>query len=93
MTGCAPGFSPSRDLAEAPLAGDHVRGVLARHGELELSRFIGELIRTLMSALMDDVLAETRAGLARGQSRQSAADVRGVPAGAGRLFRRRCWRG
>ncbi len=54
------------ELAEAPLAGDHVKGVIARHGRPELSRFIGELIRTLMSALIEDVLAETRARLADG---------------------------
>jgi dGTPase len=54
------------ELAEAPLAGAHVKGVIARHGELELSRFIGELIRTLMSELMEDVLAATRAALAAG---------------------------
>jgi dGTPase len=47
------------DLADAPLAGAHARAVRARYGELELSRFIGELIRTLMSALTDDVLTET----------------------------------
>jgi len=43
--------------------GQHVRAVQDRHGDLELSRFIGELIRILMSALMDDVLSETRARL------------------------------
>jgi dGTPase len=46
-------------LKEAPLAGQHVQNVLARYGELELSRFIGEMIRTLMSALLDDLRAET----------------------------------
>jgi dGTPase len=44
--------------------GDHVKGVLERRGELELSRFIGELIRTLMSELLEDVLAQTKANLA-----------------------------
>lgn len=66
------------DLATAPLAGDHVRALQHRRGELELSRFIGELIRTLMSALMDDVLGETRARLAAAAP-GSAADVRTVP--------------
>jgi dGTPase len=47
------------DLIQAPLAGAHAEAVKARYGELELSRFIGELIRTLMSALTDDVRAET----------------------------------
>jgi dGTPase len=65
------------DLLDAPLAGEHVKGVLARHGELELSRFIGELIRTLMSELMEDVLARTRANLAA-HDFKSAADLRGA---------------
>ena len=66
------------DLAEAPLAGSHVRAVQARRGDLELSRFIGELIRTLMSALMDDVLVETRIRLAAANPR-TGADIRAVP--------------
>ena len=64
------------------------RRVMARYGELELSRFIGELIRTLMSALMDDVLAETGAQSGRGTS-GSAAAVRGGRPGAGGAFRPR----
>jgi dGTPase len=47
------------DLVQAPLVGAHAAAVRARYGELELSRFIGELIRTLMSALTDDVRSET----------------------------------
>jgi dGTPase len=66
------------DLARAPLAGDHVRAVQAIHGELELSRFIGELIRTLMSALTDDVLIETRIRLAAANP-QTGAGIRAVP--------------
>jgi dGTPase len=61
------------DLTAAPLVGDHVKGVLARHGKIELSRFIGELMRTLMSELMEDVLVTTRANV---QSLSSAVAVR-----------------
>jgi dGTPase len=61
------------ELAAAPLAGPHVKGVLAAHGDLELSRFIGELIRTLMSELMEDVLAATRAALDAGAFADAAA--------------------
>jgi dGTPase len=71
--GLRAGIFTIRDLTTAPLAGEHVKGVLERHGELELSRFIGELMRTLMSELMEDVLNQTRANLA-GVS--SAAAVR-----------------
>jgi dGTPase len=71
--GLRAGLITVAELAQAPLAGAHVQGVLARHGELELSRFIGELIRTLMSALIEDVLAETGARLAAAQFANAAA--------------------
>ncbi len=73
--GLRAGIFTIADLTAAPLAGEHVKGVLARHGELELSRFIGELMRTLMSELMEDVMATTRANL---QGISSAAAVRGA---------------
>jgi len=66
------------ELAGAPLAGPHVKAVRAQYGELELSRFIGELIRRLMSALTDDVLAETGARLAA-INPVSVAAIRTVP--------------
>ncbi len=87
---CAPALFTVADLTDAPLAGAHVRAVLARYGELELSRFIGELIRTLMSALMDDLRAETGARLAAAQpqsARRCAAAGRALVA----LFARACW--
>jgi len=71
--GLRAGLFTIADLAAAPLAGDHVQGVLVRHGEMELSRFIGELMRTLMSELMEDVLMTTRANL---DGLASAAAVR-----------------
>ncbi|HEX4178314.1 MAG TPA: dNTP triphosphohydrolase, partial [Rhizomicrobium sp.] len=73
--GLRAGIFTIHDLTGAPLAGEHVKGVLERHGELELSRFIGELIRTLMSELMEDVMAQTRENLA---GVASAAAVRGA---------------
>jgi len=71
--GLRAGLFTIADLTASPLAGDHVRGVVARHGEMELSRFIGELMRTLMSELMEDVLTTTRANL---EGLSSAAAVR-----------------
>jgi dGTPase len=71
--GLRAGLFTIADLTASPLAGDHVKGVLARHGEMELSRFIGELMRTLMSELMEDVLVTTRANL---DGLASAAAVR-----------------
>jgi dGTPase len=64
------------DLAQAPLAGPIVRDILARFGEgLELGRFIGELVRVLMSAMVQDLLKETQARLATARIRK-AAEVR-----------------
>ena len=71
--GLRAGLFTMRDLLGWPLVGAHVRGVLERHGELELSRFIGELIRTLMSELMEDVLSQTRANLGTGNFPDAAA--------------------
>jgi dGTPase len=65
------------DLLEWPIVGTHVKGVLSRYGELQLSRFIGEMIRTLMSELMEDVLDTTRANLAAADF-ASAAALRGA---------------
>jgi dGTPase len=67
------------DLREAPLVGEYVREVSARYGELELGRFIGELVRKLMGKLVGDLIVETRARLHRADP-QSAAEVRAHPA-------------
>jgi dGTPase len=75
--GLRAGLFSVHDLLEWPLVDAHAKGVLDRHGELELSRFIGELIRTLISELMEDVLAQTRANLQQGQF-ASAAALRGA---------------
>lgn len=63
------------DLVAAPLAGPMARDVVGRFGALELGRFIGETVHRLISALIDDLLTETRARLAHTQP-QSPADVR-----------------
>lgn len=63
------------DLRDAPLAGKMARDVLSRFGPLELSRFIGETVHRLISALIDDLLTETRARLARTRP-ETVADVR-----------------
>jgi dGTPase len=63
------------DLAEAPLAGAIVRDIRGRKGELEVSRFIGELVRILMSEMVNDLLAETGRRIAAATP-ASAAQVR-----------------
>lgn len=74
--GLRAGLFAVADLASAPLAGPHARAVGLRFGDLELGRFIGELVRTLMSALVDDLLTETRRRL-KDAAPASAVAVRG----------------
>jgi len=71
------------DLAKAPLAGPHARAVIDRFGDLELSRFIGELVRTLMSVMVDDLLTEIRQRIARASpaTADDARDHQGALAG------------
>ena len=73
--GLRAGLFGTADLADAPLAGPQVRAIQKRYGELEASRFIGELVRILIGTLVDDLLAETRRRLAIVKP-SSAADVR-----------------
>jgi dGTPase len=63
------------DLIEAPLAGPFVRAVVERFGKLESGRLIGEIVRRLMSALIGDLLNETRRQIA-GVAPASVAEVR-----------------
>ena len=63
------------DLRVAPLAGEYTRAVVQSYGDLELGRFIGEAVRRLMSALIEDLLAETRRRIGFANV-NSAADVR-----------------
>ncbi len=71
--GLRAGLFTVTDLQDWPLVGRHAQAVQQRFGDLELSRFIGELIRTLMSELMEDVTTTTRANLA---GVETAAQVR-----------------
>ena len=73
--GLRAGLFHIEDLRTAPLAGPHTAAVLARFGDLDLGRFIGEMVRTLMSALIDDLLDESRRRIAAAAPK-NAADVR-----------------
>jgi len=67
-------FAPG-DLVDVPLTGPHTRAVVAEYGELELGRFIGEMVRGLMSQLIVDLIGETKRRLAAAEPR-SAVGVR-----------------
>lgn len=66
------------ELAAAPLVGPYVSEIGARYGTLEFSRLVGEIVRRLMSAMIGDLVAETRARLAVANP-SSAADIRAEP--------------
>ncbi len=66
------------DLESAPLVGAHVKAIGGRYGRLESGRLIGEIVRKLMSALIGDMTAETKARLDRVRP-NSAAQVRAQP--------------
>lgn len=61
--GLRAGLFGQADLARAPLVGPHAADIISSHAALETGRFIGEIVRRLMSALIRDLLAETRARL------------------------------
>jgi len=63
------------DLKAAPLVGRFVHEIAAAYGTLEASRLIGEIVRRLMSAMVVDLVSETRARLAESGA-GSAAEVR-----------------
>lgn len=63
------------DLGDVPLVGAALADVLRRHPSLERPRLIHETVRRVISAMVNDVLAET-ARNARRLALRSAADVR-----------------
>jgi dGTPase len=65
------------DLEGAPFVGPHVKAIGGRYGHLEPGRLIGEIVRRLMSAMIGDMIAETRTRLAAAKP-CSAAEVRGA---------------
>ncbi|MEI9929452.1 MAG: deoxyguanosinetriphosphate triphosphohydrolase [Rhizomicrobium sp.] len=74
--GLRAGLFTVADLIEAPLAGEQARDIEKRWPGLESSRFIGELVRTLIGSLVDDLLTETRARIATAEP-SSVDRVRG----------------
>ncbi|HUO93118.1 MAG TPA: deoxyguanosinetriphosphate triphosphohydrolase [Rhizomicrobium sp.] len=64
------------DLVDAPLVGPYVSEIVSRYGALEFSRLVGEIVRRLMSAMIGDLVAETRARLAAAKP-LSVVDIRG----------------
>jgi dGTPase len=63
------------DLAALPLAGDVLREIAAGHPGIEPARRVHEFVRRLITRMIEDVMAESRRGLAALDAR-SADDVR-----------------
>ena len=61
------------DLFDAPLAGERAQAIVARYGELETGRFVGELVSQLIGALVSDLIAETERRLAAVRPTSAAA--------------------
>ena len=72
-------FSVS-ELEQAPLAGHCARAVSQAFGNIELGRFIGEVVHRLMSTLIEDLLRHTRRRI-EACGAGSAASVREQRAG------------
>jgi dGTPase len=77
--GLRAGLFALADLAEVPLAGDIVREIARRHPGIEPGRGAHELVRRLITRMINDVLAESERRLAALGAR-SADDVRGARA-------------
>lgn len=63
------------DLAEIPVVGEVLEGVLARHRDLARARLAHEVVRGLIGRMADDVLAQSRGAIKTARP-ESARDVR-----------------
>lgn len=73
--GLRAGLFGSDALSDAPLVGPVTSAMRGGAGEIELSRFIGELVRTIIGALVADLISETRRRLAAACPK-TVADIR-----------------
>jgi dGTP triphosphohydrolase len=71
--GLRAGLFSMDELLTAPLAGPRAKEITDRYGELEPSRFIGELVSRLIGDLVADLLTETQARLAAAKPASVAA--------------------
>ena len=65
------------DLAEITLLGEVMAGIKKEHGDLEHRYLVQEMIREMIGAMVEDVLAETESRL-QDLNPQTADDVRGA---------------
>ena len=77
--GLRAGLFSDTDLAELPLVGAALAEVGEAHPGLERPRFLHEMIRRMIDAMVGDVVAETRKRLTRGHV-ETAEDIRSASA-------------
>ncbi len=73
--GLRAGLFTLADIATVPIIGDIVAGINAQHPKLDDGRRVHEVVRRLITRMIEDVIAETNARLKERKPR-SAADVR-----------------
>ena len=73
--GLRAGLFAAADLAAMPLTGDILRDIAAQYPDLESARVSHELVRRIITRMIEDVIAEASARLRRTGAR-SADDVR-----------------
>ncbi|MGE3146006.1 MAG: deoxyguanosinetriphosphate triphosphohydrolase, partial [Pseudorhodoplanes sp.] len=73
--GLRAGLFAAADLAAVPLTGDILRDIAAQYPDLESARVSHELVRRIITRMIEDVIAEASARLRRTGAR-SADDVR-----------------
>src|SRR6516164_1087884 len=66
------------DISEVPLVGNILRGIDARHPNIEAARRVHETVRALITRMIEDVIEETGRRVATLKPR-SAAEVRDAP--------------
>lgn len=76
--GLRAGLFSVEELKAAPLVGPYVSEIAHRYGTLEFGRLVGEIVRRQMSAMIGDLIAETRARLAAAAP-QTVAAIRAQP--------------
>jgi dGTPase len=68
-----------KELGEVPMAGRTMALVRARHGDLPAETLVYEMTRRMISGMVEDVLAETRARIAEARL-STVEEVRAAPA-------------
>jgi dGTPase len=66
------------DISEVPLVGNILRGIDAKHPDIEAARRVHETVRALITRMIEDVIGETGRRVATLKPR-SAAEVRDAP--------------